>query len=114
MNSIFVIRPYKKLGLWVFDDEARGLKEEPFVGGADTLIDIVTAEIPVAHEGFALLFSTGEFPGASVRLDWLRPDLSGNTYWCEQLQMEGWLCPALLKYFEAPPQSLYVKAQALS
>jgi hypothetical protein len=27
--------------------------------------------------------------------------------------MEGWLCPALFKYFESAPKTLYAKAQAL-
>lgn len=30
-NSIFVISPYKMNGMWVFDDPARGLAQEPFV-----------------------------------------------------------------------------------
>lgn len=38
MNSLFVIRPYRHLGLWVFDDDARELYQEPFVGGAEPLI----------------------------------------------------------------------------
>jgi hypothetical protein len=37
-DSIFVIRPYKWEGVWVFDDPAVGLAREPFVGGADTMI----------------------------------------------------------------------------
>ena len=41
-NSIFVIKPYKWEGLWVFDDPAVGLVKEPFVGGADTMIDVAT------------------------------------------------------------------------
>ncbi len=114
MNSIFAIRPYKTLGFWVFDDEARGLKEEPFVGGADTLIDLVTSEIPDAREGFAMLFSDQAFPGATIQMEWRRPELSGNTYWCEQFQVEGWLCPALLKYFGEPPKHIYVKVQPLA
>lgn len=44
MNSLFVIKPYKHLGLWVFDDEARGILQEPFVGGADILIDQAVVE----------------------------------------------------------------------
>jgi hypothetical protein len=36
-NSIFVIKPYKWEGLWVFDDANVGLVKEPFVGGADKL-----------------------------------------------------------------------------
>jgi len=47
-NSIFVIKPYKWEGLWVFDDPAVGLVREPFVGCADTMIDVATAHIPNA------------------------------------------------------------------
>jgi hypothetical protein len=32
MNSIFVIHPYKKKGIWMFDDDNAGLLAEPFVG----------------------------------------------------------------------------------
>ena len=30
-NSLFIIRPYKHSGMWVFDDPAVGLVREPFV-----------------------------------------------------------------------------------
>ena len=35
-NAIFVIKPYKWNGMWVFDDERVYLDKEPFVAGADT------------------------------------------------------------------------------
>jgi hypothetical protein len=28
--------------------------------------------------------------------------------------MEGWLCPALIKYFESPPKEIFVQASAKS
>lgn len=84
------------------------------MGGADTLIDLVTSENPDAREGFAMLFSDQAFPGATIHMEWRRPELSGNTYWCEQFQMEGWLCPALLTYFRDPPTQIYVKVQPLA
>jgi hypothetical protein len=30
-NAIFVIKPYKWNGMWVFDDERVGLDKEPFM-----------------------------------------------------------------------------------
>ena len=39
MNAIIVIHPYKYEGMWVFDDSKVGLVQEPFVSGADTIID---------------------------------------------------------------------------
>jgi hypothetical protein len=35
-------------GMWVFDDPRVGLVQEPFVAGADTMIDRVVADIPDA------------------------------------------------------------------
>ena len=46
MNSINIIKPYKYLDMWVFDDEKVGLLQEPFISGADTLIDKATESIP--------------------------------------------------------------------
>jgi hypothetical protein len=101
MNSINLIAPYKHLGFWVFDDERVGLAQEPFVDGADTMIDRVVENIPNAEKGFILVFSASPFPGHRYRLDWLRADEDGgNWYREEELGMEGWLCPALFKYFD--------------
>jgi len=113
MNSLFVIKPYKHLGMWVFDDEARGLLQEPFVGGADTLIDRAVVGITHAERGFVLVFSAGQFPGAALTLDWVRPEMGGSVYHCRELDAEGWLCPALLKYFPVPPSALFVRVAPL-
>jgi hypothetical protein len=63
MNAINVIAPYKHLGMWVFDDARVGLVQEPFIAGADTLIDRATADIPDAERGFTLISSAVAFPG---------------------------------------------------
>jgi len=113
MNAINVIYPYRTIGMWVFDDEARGLVQEPFVGGADTIIDLLTADIATAETGFRLTFSKDAFPGYQWSLSWIRPEMSGNVYLLEGLNREGWLCPALLKYFETPPPKLYIAISEL-
>jgi hypothetical protein len=64
MNTINVILPYKRHGMWVFDDARVGLVQEPFVSGADTWIDRVVADIPNAENGFTLIFSMGSIGGA--------------------------------------------------
>ena len=97
------------MGMWVFDDPPKGLDREPFVGGADTLIDRMTASLPNAARGFRLLFSAEPFPGYQYRFDWVRPEMSGNVYRSERFGLEGWLCPALLRYFDVPPQTLYIQ-----
>ena len=99
MNAINIIAPYKHHGQWVFDDPRVGLSQEPFVAGADTWIDRVVADIPDAEKGFTLIFSGSPFPGHQYRLDWRREEGGGNWYYSIDLDMEGWLCPALFRYF---------------
>ena len=94
MNAINVIAPYKHHGMWVFDDPRVGLNQEPFVAGADAMIDRVVADIPNADKGFTLIFSATPFPGHQYKLDWVRADEDGgNWYRSADLDMEGWLCP---------------------
>ena len=112
MNAINVIAPYKHHGMWVFDDPRVGLVQEPFVSGADTMIDRVTADIPDVASGFVLVFSAAEFPGHHFVLEWRREEGGGNVYYSQQLAIEGWLCPALLRYFERPPARIYVDVRA--
>ena len=112
MNALIAIYPYKHEGLWVFDDDSVGLVREPFVSGADLMIDRLTENIPDAEKGFRLLFSESPFPGGVVELEWAREEFDGNWYRSRDLDMEGWLCPALLKYFEAPPRRIFAKFEA--
>ncbi len=77
MNAINVIAPYKHHGMWVFDDPRVGLVQEPFVAGADTMIDRVVAELPDAEHGFTMIFSSTPFPGHQYRLDWRRAEGGG-------------------------------------
>jgi hypothetical protein len=112
MNAINVIAPYRWEGMWVFDDARVGLLQEPFVSGADTIIDRVVSEIPNADKGFRLIFSAKPFPGATLELKWDREEAGGNWYYCPALDMEGWLCPALFRYFESAPDAIYAQATA--
>ena len=111
-NQIMVILPYWHSGTWVFDDERAGLCQEPFVNGIPEMIDFLTRDIPDARQGFRMLFSAQPFPGWQQRLEWRREEMGGNWYWSEELHAEGWLCPALFKYFESAPRELHVKAEA--
>lgn len=114
MNSISVIAPYKYEGMWVFDDPRAGLTREPFVAGIDTMIDRLVTSIPGAEKGFRLLFSATPFPGFAIKLEWRREEYGGNWYYSPQFDMEGWLCPALFKYFAEAPVELYVRAEPKS
>ena len=111
VNALLVIAPYKYQGAWVFDDPAVGLSCEPFIAGIDTMIDRAVADIPNAEKGFRAIFSASPFPGANWKLEWRRGESGGNWYYSDQFKMEGWLCPALLKYFPTAPREIYVKIE---
>jgi len=55
-----------------------------------------------------------EFVPGLIRIEWgiELGDMGGNWYGSEDSPMEGWLCPALFRYFEKAPAELYVKAEA--
>ena len=111
MNSILVIAPYKWEGMWVFDDPQVGLHREPFVSGADVMMDKLVANLSGAEQGFRLLFSSTPFPGYAAKLVRRREEYGGNWYYSPEFDMEGWLCPALFKYFPEAPAEIFVKAQ---
>ncbi len=113
-NTIMVIKPYRWEGLWVFDDPAVGLEREPFVAGIPEMIDRLVAEIPNAAGGFRLTFSSVAFPGHQLRIDLRREEAGGRYYHSDEYQMEGWLCPALFRYFESAPEEIYVRADAIA
>jgi hypothetical protein len=112
-NSILVIAPYEHAGTWVFDDPTVGLVKEPFVAGVPEMIDDLVKHLPDAKAGFRLLFAAQPFPGHQRVLTWTRSDGSGNYYRLDDPPMEGWICPALFKYYSTPPEKIYVKAEAL-
>ena len=111
MNSLMAIHPYKVNGTWVFDDPTVGLTQEPFVSGADVLIDRMVAHIPDAESGMTLVFSGSPFPGYQHEFRKLREEHGGNWYQSDEYQLEGWLCPALFKYFDEAPDRLYVQVK---
>lgn len=113
-NSILIIRPYKYGETWVFDDAQRMLKRESFVAGVPKMIDKLVEDIPDANKGFRLLFSANPFPGYEQKLIWRRAESGGNWYYSQEYDMEGWLCPALFKYFRKVPKEIFVKAESLS
>jgi hypothetical protein len=103
---------------WVFDDQRTGLKAEAFVCGISEMISrVVEAKgIPDTARGFAMTFAAEPFPDHDVELHWIRPDpTDGNWYEGTVVgePMEGWLCPALLLYFEHAPPRIFVRCDPL-
>jgi hypothetical protein len=111
MNFLLVIHPYKHDGVWVFDDPAVGLVKEPFVAGADVILDKLTAHIPNAAAGVTVLFSANPFPGAKYEFHWRREEFGGHWYADPASGLEGWLCPALFKYFDKAPDRIYAEVR---
>ncbi|MRX27294.1 DUF6717 family protein [Kangiella sp. HZ709] len=110
-NSLIAIFPYKYEGTWVFDDEHFDLVKEPFVFGIPEMIEELVTEVENAEKGFKLIFSQKPFPGFQMKINWLREECEGNWYELEGTNEEGWLCPALMHYFESPPIHIYAKAE---
>jgi len=108
MNTTIEIHPYKLRGMWVFDDERIGLEQEPFVSGADVIIDDFVREIPGAENGFTLVFSRHPFQGHRLQLAWERNEYGGCWYSMREGNLQGWLSPAFLRYYDNPPEELYV------
>ena len=112
-NSIMVIRPYWDMGTWVFDDEAVGLLREPFVSGApemiDALITMAGGHPEDVRTGFNLFFSGIKYPDSVVEATRMEEDEFPMGTWYEEATpgMTFWLCPALLKYFSTPPESIF-------
>ncbi len=94
----------------MFDDEAAGMRKEPFVSGAPEIIDRLVASIPGAQNGFALYFSERPFPDYQPELIRVRDEFGGNWYRLTGTEMEGRLCPALLKYFPSAPSRTFCRA----
>lgn len=111
-NSIFVIAPFWNTGTWVFDDPARGLTREPFVAGVPEVLSDLVAHIPDSRNGFKLLFSSRKFPGCDLVFNKVRSE-SGGTWYRASDNREGWLCPALFKYFPHAPKRIYARVEPL-
>ena len=113
-NSLLDVYPYKYKGTWVFDDERVGLYREPFVLGVPEMIDLLVKDVPNAKKGFRMTFSVFPFPDFAQHIKKTREEFNGNWYkMTEAPYIEGWLCPALFKYFPVAPDDLYVKAEEI-
>lgn len=106
-----IIHPYKHDGWWVFDDERVDLVKEPFVSGADDIIDLMVSDLINPENGFNLVFSGNPFPGYQYSFNRQREEYDGWWYCSSDYDVSGWLCPALFKYFKEAPHYLYVQVK---
>ena len=128
-NVLNVIQPYWYANYWVFDDASKGLEKESLEGrfeaelreimvlarliggGVTKMIDYLVKDIPNAREGFILLFSSQPFAGYRVQLSRIAEENGGCLYRGKNYSAETCLSPALFRYFETTPESLYMKAE---
>ena len=115
-NALLRIAPYWHHRTWAFDDDAHGLVAEPFVCGAEKIIDRVLVEAGIdlraaRSRGIRLTFSAGPFPGAQAVAARGRPEAGGFWYRTDEPAMDGWLCPALFHYFAEAPERLFIRGE---
>ena len=76
------------------------------------MIDHLVRDIPNAANGFTILFLEQPFPGYQVEFEWRREEMDGNWYYSAAPDMEGWLCPALFKYFDSASGKIHAQFRA--
>jgi hypothetical protein len=57
-------------------------------------------------------FSDRAFPGATITARRLRWDSGGAWYRIDPIGIDGWLCPATLKFFPVHPPVIHLQVQA--
>jgi hypothetical protein len=115
-HKAFIIYPRWNGGEWVFDDPRYEVENEPFVKGANVLLEAILqhAGINLASakdSGFRLKFSSKFFTGAHDIWS-LRSFEAGGTWYASALTggQLGWLCEVLTRYFGSSPEYLYIAA----
>ncbi len=77
------------------------------------VFDKMTATIPDAQSDSAP--SSAHHPWPGPRRNSNAPKrIRRNWFYSDHDKMEGWLCPALFKYFPKAPRNIYVRAEPKS
>ena len=111
-NSIFRILIRRKDGVWVFDDKRFGIVEQPFVFGADLILEKMAAQSGVSGECLNAVFAGIPFPGSEYTLRFVREETEGFMYRWEGVNLQSWLSPSLKNYFPEPPAGIYLQLLA--
>ena len=125
-NALFNLNAYRKNNTWMFDDESRDIREEPFVAGADIVFDfmsgfamdqskdtcnIVFGATPIPEYDLHVKLNRGDgYDGHFYNVEYFKQYPESNGIKLDGLHgFEFWLCPALLAFFDKAPQNIYVK-----
>ncbi len=109
LNELHTVKPYKNEGVWVFDDDSKGLRKEPIINKQDVMLDKLVIGINDAEQGFCLLFSDTVFCGYQVRLIWQCVDDLGHWYTAKGLCEDAWFYPGFLQYFRTLPGEIFIR-----
>lgn len=119
-NSMLALQLYRNAGTWCFTDESRNLTNEPFVLGMPTIIDKVIKDNNIDSPTPTVIFSSEEFPQCQGYLAYEMFEQGGVWYSLQELHkplkypgetLQGWLCPATLKFFDTHPKRIYFKLE---
>jgi len=100
------IKPYWHDGAWVFDDPARGWWAKPFVTPFGMVDQMLRQAGLQARQPFVVIVGDRDDlgPGYRLVLERIREDREGHWYVWDATEV---LCPALIRYFDAPPARIY-------
>ena len=119
-NALFSLSAYVKNDMWMFDDESRDIKEEPFVAGADTMFDLMSGRsADLSIDRCNIVFGSTPIPDYDVHVKLKGDDGHDGHYYVVNKfikypaveTFKFWLCPALLAFFDEAPQDIYVSVK---
>lgn len=100
--------PCEPVKLWAFDDDAKHIKDEPFLTEASAAISALVG----AWATRALIrFSKKPFPGSHAKLTKLSKTGGSGTWYSTFGGREVWLCRVLKRYFWLRPKVIYASAE---
>jgi len=96
---------------WIFDDEEKSIKLEPFVKGSSLLIDFFKEKQKIKRKKLNLIVSDLEFENCeSTMLIKHNESTRWSIYYNNDFGHHQ-LCPVLLEYFKEPPKIIYFKIE---
>ena len=104
---------YRKFGTWCFTDPKVGLVDEPFVDGAEVILDrIAERHADPRRRLTRMKVSFRDGPGLFYELRRVGRKVRGG-YHYEFEDLKGWLCPSLYKYFPKAPRIISLKVSVV-
>ncbi|HET7265118.1 MAG TPA: hypothetical protein VFL28_10650 [bacterium] len=113
VGAMNVIKPYRWGGTWVFDDPVRGLRARPvLLGSTDAIAKVWDQAASRSAQRLMIAFAAAPFqwPGYRFVLNWAEERDGGHWYRLNGLVVQ---CPALLRYFDAAPRSIYCQVTVM-